>query len=151
MTPSFLFFSGHWLGEGKISFTASSDVLKFYTRWLISPEKEKNAERPKEIICTQEVEMQGADESIQNRFTFTNITDSTFHLRLENELIGSVEGTGIYEPKKVAWEFRESPTFEGFEIYELQENGEYLFHAEYVSPEQFRSIIDGRIWKKTTE
>lgn len=143
----FLFASGSWVGEGKISFTASKDQLKFYTRWMVRCEREEK-NFPEKVTCTQDVEMQGAEEHIQNRFVFSQFTDSKFVLELENELIGSVQGTGLFEEKKIAWEFRGHPSFEGFEVYELQENGDYLFHAEYVSPDQFRSIIDGRIWEK---
>jgi hypothetical protein len=40
--------------------------------------------------------------------------------------------------------------FEGFEVYEQQENGDYFLHAEYGSPDQFRTIIEGLIWRKGT-
>lgn len=149
--PAFIFSPGKWIGEGKISFSGSPEILRFFTRWEISSAEPEGVLH--EITCHQVVEMQGgaAEEHIKNRFTVSQVNDNSFVLELENELIGVVQGKGIIDAKKIAWEFRGHPTFEGFEVYELQENGDYLFHAEYVSPDQFRSIIDGRIWKKATE
>lgn len=143
----FLLTSGYWIGEGRICFNASPDVLKFYTRWIINPlMKGKIVES---ISCSQEVEIQGTEEHIKNHFLLSVITPTSFNIQLENDLIGTVEGSGVIDKKKIAWEFRGNPTFEGFEVYELQENNDYLFHAEYVSPDQFRSVIDGRIWLKS--
>jgi hypothetical protein len=149
----FLFTKGYWIGEGRVTFNASPDILKFYTRWVISPQfsPSKSIET---VSCFQEVEMQGTEEHIKNQFNLFNVSADAFIIELENDLIGRVSGTGLFDAKKIAWEFKAHPTFEGFEVYELQENGDYLFHAEYVSPDQFRSVIDGRIWLKepsTTE
>jgi hypothetical protein len=66
-------------------------------------------------------------------------------------MLGSVQGKGIIDAKTIAWEFRGHPDFEGFEVYELQENGDFMLHAEYSSLDQIRTIIDGRIWKKATK
>ncbi len=148
--PAFIFTPGKWIGEGKISFSASPEILRFYTRWDISEAVKEGVLH--EITCKQVVEMQGAaEEHIHNLFTVSQVDDKSFVLELENELIGVIQGTGVMNQKKIAWEFRGHPTFEGFEVYELQDNGDYLFHAEYVSPDQFRSVIDGRIWKKNTQ
>jgi hypothetical protein len=147
----FIMIPGEWLGEGKISFSASDDEMNFYTRWQVS----KNGDESlgvRNLRCTQEVEMQGgADEKMFNRFHFTEIGTKEFKVLLENDQIGSVFGEGILENGKIAWEFRGNPNIEGFEVYELQENGEYSFHAEYISSEGYRSIIDGRIWKKASK
>jgi hypothetical protein len=69
-------------------------------------------------------------------------------MELENELLGKVKGAGVIDEKTIAWEFHGTGGLEGFEVYELQDNGDYMMHAEYSSPDQFRTIIDGRIWKK---
>lgn len=147
MIHPFIFTPAIWLGEGKIQFSGSTDVIKFYTRWIVS-----NADPDSilhEITAVQTIEMQGeSDEVIQNHFTISQSDESTFILELENDLIGVVQGTGVTDPKKIAWEFRGNSSLEGFEVYELQEAGDYLFHAEYISSDQFRSIIDGHIWKK---
>lgn len=140
----FLFVSGDWIGEGTIKFSETSEVLKFYTRWTVTPEETTST-------IEQTVEIQGGDDHIQNRYQIRQITDTSFHITLENELVTNVQGKGVVEPKRVAWEFRGHPNFEGFEIYELQNNEDYLFHAEYISPDQLRSIIEGRIWKKSQQ
>lgn len=146
----FFLSPGQWLGEGTIGFSASDEELRFYTRWSVSECGDIELGQ-KNVRCTQEVEMQNAaDEKMFNRFHFTEIGNESFKVLLENEQIGTVFGDGVLSPEKIAWEFRGHPHIEGFEAYELGENGEYQFHAEYISPEGYRSIINGRIWKKSS-
>lgn len=143
----FIFQEGKWLGEGKIGFSASEEEIHFFTRWTIEPSKKGGSGLS--IRCVQEVEMrEGASDKMVNRFFFSEIEKNSFTVTLENEQFGSVKGTGIIEPDKIAWEFRGHPHIEGFEVYQQGKEGEWLFHAEYVSPEQYRSIINGKIWKK---
>lgn len=141
----FILTSGVWIGEGKITISASPDFIKFYTKWEIT---EENPEKMKAI---QTVEMQGVDEHVINIFTFYDITPTRFAVQLENQVIGSVIGNGIIDSSTIAWEFRGSlSTFEGFEIYEMQENGDYSLHAEYTSADQLRTTIEGLIWRKSS-
>jgi len=139
----FLFQPGNWIGEGKVSFSASPDEVRFYTKWVITSMDDLG------IQCRQTVEIQGVNEHVINRFIISDIKTSSFNIELQNEMLEMVTGTGIVDPKKIAWEFRDHENFEGFEVYQLSDNGEYIFHAEYTSPDQFRTMIDGRIWKKT--
>lgn len=138
----FIFEKGLWIGEGKVTFSASPEHLRFYTKWRIEEVV------PAGIFCWQQVEIQGTEENVFNNFVITNVTPNGFLISLENELMGKINGKGIIDEKTVAWEFRDSAEFEGFEVYELQEGGDYMIHAEYSSPDQYRTIIDGRIWKK---
>ncbi|MCB1149317.1 MAG: hypothetical protein KDK48_04060 [Chlamydiia bacterium] len=147
----FLFHSSSWLGEGKLSFSTSDEVLHFYTRWVVA-EPVVDTDKVIVVHCTQEVEMADQPEDkMCNRFQLHEITNESFEIVLQNEQIGTVIGKGVIEPRKIAWEFRGNPNFEGFEVYELEESEEYTFHAEYVSTDQYRSIIDGRIWKRMLE
>jgi hypothetical protein len=139
----FIFQSGNWIGEGRVTFSASPDLIRFYTKWVINPADTKG------IVCIQEVEMQGTEPHMVNSFVFLNITDSSFEVELENQLMGKVKGKGIIDEKTIAWEFHGHGGLEGFEVYTLEENGDYMLHAEYASTDQFRTIIDGRIWKKS--
>lgn len=139
---AFILTPGCWLGEGTVSFTASPEVLKFYTRWDVSNSVGGI------VACKQSVEMQEHGETVNNAFCITELNPTSFKIELSNDVIGTVTGKGIIDEKAIAWEFRSHENFEGYEVYELQENGDYLLHAEYSSPEQFRTIIDGRIWKK---
>jgi hypothetical protein len=139
---AFIFEQGLWIGEGKITFSVSPEHIHFYTRWTV----EKVADHL--IRSLQEVEMHGSDEKVKNEITFSEMTPHSFLIQLENHLIGSVKGKGIIDEKTIAWEVKGEQGFEGFEVYELQENGDYMMHAEYVSTDQFRTIVDGRIWKK---
>ncbi len=140
----FIFTPGLWLGEGKISFSTSSEFIKFYTKWEIKNPKDDT------ITAIQTVEMQGVEEQVINRFTFKDFDSKTFVLFLENQVVGIVEGTGVRDPDTIAWEFRNQASLEGFEVYEKQENGDYFFHAEYGTPEQYRTLIEGLIWKKAS-
>lgn len=139
----FIFHPGKWIGEGRIAFSASKETIHFYTRWVIG-----NAETTG-IVCTQEVEMRGGDQNMNNSFIFSHITPTSFDVHLDNDVLGSVEGVGVIDAKTIAWEFHGKEGLEGFEVYELQDNGDYMLHAEYTSTDQFRTIIDGRIWKKS--
>ncbi len=137
----FLFEPNVWIGEGQISFNTSPDSITFYTKWVIVSHDDQ-------IVSSQEVEMKGVPGKVENKYVITNITPEAFDITLINDLLGTLAGKGVIDTKNVAWEFRGEPDFEGYEVYELQENGEYTFHAEYSSTEQFRTIIEGRIWKK---
>lgn len=139
----FILSPGLWVGEGKVTFSASPERLRFYTKWKV--EKAKNGI----VNCTQQVEMEGGGENVYNDLTFSDIQAGGFLVELTSELLGTVMGKGVIDPKTIAWEFRGHPDFEGFEVYELQENGDYMLHAEFSSIDLVRTIIDGRIWKKS--
>lgn len=141
----FIFKPGLWIGQGKVTFSASPETVRFYTKWTIEPEKNQ------QIVCHQHVEMEGGDSNVYNTFVFSNVLHNAFSIELTNELLGTVQGKGILDGKTLAWEFRGHPEFEGFEVYELQENGDFMLHAEYSSTDQIRTIIDGRIWKKAAK
>ena len=140
----FLFQAGVWIGEGQMTFAGSPDCVVFYTKWTINQESNQT------ISCRQEVELCGGGENVLNFFTLTAIKEKSFEITVESEALGKATGKGIIDERKIAWEFKEHPDFEGFELYDLQENGEYKVHAEYISPDQHRTIVDGRIWKKST-
>lgn len=141
----FLFNPGIWVGEGKITLNTSPEHLRFYTKWNI-----EKPDKKQKILCSQEVEMQGSEESVVNQLTVFDVTPTKFEIILENTLIGQIFGKGIVDLKTIAWEFRGDTELEGFEVYELQDNGDYMLHAEYASPDSYRTTIDGRIWKKST-
>ena len=143
MLKEFIFTSGLWLGEGEISFTAASDRIKFYTKWEIKEGVEED------ISAKQIVEMHESSEPLINHYTFRDFQETSFSVVLENPLIGVVKGIGKKNDRKIFWEFRNQLDFEGFESYEKQENGEYFFRGEYGGEKEFRTVIQGTIWKKT--
>lgn len=140
----FLFSPGRWVGGGKITFSTSSQLIRFYTSWVVTRASDNS------IICVQRVEMQPLDEVVNNNFHVFDLQGTHFKINLESEFVSAPAGTGLIDEKTIAWEFRGQDGLEGFEVYELQENGDYMFHAEYSSIDQFRTIVDGRIWKKPT-
>ena len=115
------------------------------TRWSVDKAKKSGL-----IGSMQEVQITGIPDVMHNQFSFYDFVEDRFSVTLENATIGKVLGSGICRPKLIAWEFRNNDIgFEGFEMYELLEDGSYFMHAEYVSQEDFRSAIQGKIWKKS--
>lgn len=123
-------------------FSSSQERLRFYTKWTIDEGNQGI------ISCQQRVEMEGRDEDVVNSFLFSDILPDSFIVELSSDIFGTVMGKGVIDKGIVAWEFRGHPDLEGFEVYELQENGDYMLHAEYAGLDQVRTMIDGRIWKK---
>lgn len=144
----FLFSPGEWIGQGKITFSHSSAHLRFYMKWKINPIQQGI------IRAEQLIEQEGSAVLLSNTLHFTPVNDASFNVTLSSELTGEVPGKGLVEPRSVAWEYTKQDglereeQFEGFEVYELQDNGDYMLHAEYFSGASFRTIIDGRIWRK---
>jgi hypothetical protein len=140
----FIFEPGTWLGEGKVRLSISDEELKFVTRWNVD-----KAKKTGRIASMQEVQITGISEIMNNQFLFYDFDAETFKIELENQTLGKIVGSGIYRPKLIAWEFRLNDVgFEGFEMYQLLEDGSYFMHAEYIAQEDFRTQIQGKIWKK---
>ncbi len=138
----FIFAEGTWLGEGKITFSASSEFIKFYMKWQIT-------EEGKVMRAIQTIQMAGIEEKSINDLTFFDIHADSFTVQLENETLGKVLGKGIYNDNMIAWEFQRDASFEGFETYERRENGDFFLHAEYGKNDVYRTIIEGLVWPKT--
>ncbi len=139
---TFLFNPQEWIGDGTITFNEFGHELKFYTRWKVSEYA------PTVITCTQEIEVEGLIDKTSNKFILSEISPNAFTIALENESLGRVEGKGVIDDKTIAWEFRNKELgFEGFEVYELQEDGNYQTRGEYISVDQLRTIIGGKVWK----
>ncbi|MGA8165006.1 MAG: hypothetical protein WB791_08300 [Waddliaceae bacterium] len=137
----FIFHPGRWSGEGTVSFHSSPEEMFFATEWSIDP---KNGEG---ISCRQKVKMEGVEQELKNDFYFYDLTDDRFSLTLTSPYLEKVIGTGLIDDQRIAWEFHQEGggTLEGFEVYEIQDDGSYHIHAEYSTPDQFRTIINGRI------
>lgn len=143
----FIFEPGIWLGEGKVKLSISDEELHFFTRWNVDKGKGSN-----KIPGTQEIEIKGIPDKMCNHFSFYNFGQKEFKIKLENQTVGEVIGEGIIRPESIAWEFRLNEIgFEGFEFYKLQEDGSYFMHAEYCTQEDLRTLIQGKIWKKTAQ
>jgi len=132
-----------WKGEGKIILNMVDEVLNFFTNWNI-----KKKDISGKVGSLQEIQIAGISDNMRNELTFFDFTSKSFSVEMENPNIGRIIGTGLYDEKVIAWEFRDNDMdFEGFETYHLQDDGSYLMHSEYVTSDQFRTQIDGRIWK----
>lgn len=144
MLHSFILSPGQWLGEGKIQLNMVEEELGFFTRWTVG-----HPDSTGKIECTQEIQVKGLSDIMLNEFVFYDLTPGQFSVELENEALGRVEGSGVINDKVIAWEFRLNDLgFEGFEFYEKQPDDSYLMRAEYATSDQFRTLIQGKVWKK---
>lgn len=145
MSPhSFLLKPGFWHGEGKIILSMVEEYLPFHTSWNIMGKDSVG-----KIQGMQDIQIQGFSEMMRNNLLFSDFNENKFHVEMENPNIGHIVGQGVFDGKVIAWEFRENDLrFEGFESYALQEDGSYLLHGEYLSADQFRTQIEGRLWNQ---
>ena len=140
---AFILMPNQWLGEGKIVLNMVEEELAFFTRWNISQKDTSGL-----IECVQEIQVKGLSDIMLNQFLFTNFTNNSFDIELENQALGKIVGGGVISEKVIGWEFRMPELgFEGFEFYERQEDNSYLMHAEYTTSDQFRTLIKGRVWQ----
>jgi hypothetical protein len=139
---SFILAPNAWLGEGKIQLSMVEEELGFYTRWNVA-----HPDATGRIECIQEIQVKGLSDIMINQFAFFDLTSSAFSIELENQALGKVIGAGIINDKIIAWEFRVNELgFEGFEFYERQSDNSYFMRAEYATSDQFRTIIQGKVW-----
>jgi hypothetical protein len=140
---TFIFMPGEWLGEGDVEVSIPTDPLKFYAHWHSYPMEDGI------IKIHQDVEMAGFTEPMRNDFTLKNITKEKFAVELNNPMFGLASGHGLVSEKNISWEVASDDVeMEGFEIYERVSDDEYLMRAEYLSQDQLRTIIQGRVWRK---
>ncbi len=140
---SFLLEEGNWTGEGKIALNMVAEELDFVTNWSI-----QKIDIAGKIRCIQEIQIHGLSENMRNELIFFDFGKEKFCIEMENTNIGKVLGTGILDEKLIAWEFRENDLqFEGLETYTKQEDGSYRMKGEYMSTDQLRTQIEGKIWK----
>jgi hypothetical protein len=141
-THDFILKRNSWIGEGNITLNMVEEDLSFYTKWQVADNDTSG-----KISAVQEIQISGISENMRNELTFYDFTPKSFMIEMENLNIGKVVGKGVFDEKLIAWEFRDNElNFEGFESYYLQDDGSYLMHAEYVTSDQFRTQIEGRIW-----
>lgn len=140
---SFIFEPCPWMGEGIITLNMVEEKLDFFTKWSVL-----QPDFAGKIQSVQELQISGISENMKNELTFFDFTDNKFSVEMENLNIGRIVGAGVYDDKIIAWEFRENDlNFEGFESYHLQDDNSYIMHAEYVTSDQFRTQIDGKLWR----
>lgn len=144
---SFIFVPGTWCGEGKIVLNMVEEELVFHTNWAV-----QNKDFAGKVGCAQEIHIQGLSENMRNELYFYDFQGNSFSVDMENQNIGRIVGTGIFDEKMIAWEFRNNDAnFEGFETYNLQSDGSYQMKGEYVTSDQFRTQIEARIWPQSRE
>jgi hypothetical protein len=140
----FLLTPSAWLGQGRIQLNMVAEELSFVTKWNVSePDPEGRIE------CIQEIQVKGLSDVMHNQFNIFDMNSGEFLIELENDALGKITGKGLINEKIIAWEFRiEEMGFEGFELYEKQDEQNYLMRAEYATADQFRTLIQGKVWKQ---
>jgi hypothetical protein len=141
---SFVFSPGSWSGEGKIVLNMVEEELLFNTNWSV-----QDRDFAGKVVAAQEIQIQGLSDNMRNELTFYDFQAKTFCVDMENPNIGRITGTGLYDDKTLAWEFRNNDmNFEGFETYEIQPDGSYLMRGEYVTSDQFRTRIEAHLTQR---
>lgn len=144
---SFIFTPGTWYGEGKITLNMVEEELFFNTQWAV-----QNKDFAGKVSCAQEIQIQGLSENMRNELAFYDFQNKVFSVDMENQNVGRIVGTGVYDEKMIAWEFRNNDMhFEGYETYHLQPDGSYHMKGEYVTSDQFRTQIEARLWLRSNE
>jgi len=144
---SFIFSPGTWHGEGKILLNMVEEELVFNTNWAV-----QNKDFAGKVGCVQEIQVQGLSENMRNELSFYDFQTKTFTVDMENQNVGRIVGTGVFDEKAIGWEFRNNDaSFEGYETYVLQGDGSYRMKGEYVTSDQFRTQIEARIWPQSKE
>jgi hypothetical protein len=143
----FLLTPSSWLGQGRIQLNMVTEELAFVTKWSVG---DRNTDG--RIECLQEIQVKGLSDIMHNQFNIFDLSSGEFQIHLENDALGKIGGKGIINDKIIAWEFRiEEMGFEGFELYEKQDEHNYLMRAEYATADQFRTVIQGKVWKQTED
>ena len=144
---TFILSPGTWRGEGKILLNMVEEELIFNTNWAVL-----NKDFAGKVTCAQDIQIHGLSENMRNELTFYDFQEKTFAVDMENQNVGHIVGQGVYDDKTIAWEFRNNDmNFEGFETYDLQSDGSYLMKGEYVTSDQFRTLIEARLWPHSKE
>ena len=143
----FIFSPGTWHGEGKISLNMVEEELLFHTNWSV-----QNKDFAGKVACAQDVQVQGLPECMRNELSFYDFAGNGFIVDMENPNVGHITGKGVFDEKMIGWEFRGTDmNFEGYETYTLQPDGSYLMKGEYVTSDQFRTLIEAKLWLHSTE
>lgn len=144
---SFIFSSGTWSGKGKIILNMVEEELPFDTVWSV-----QNKDFAGKVVCCQDIQIQGLSEGMRNELSFYDFQNKGFSVDMENPNLGRIVGSGVFDEHMIGWEFRGNDEgFQGYETYLLQADGSYEMKGEYVTSDQFRTLITARIWPQSQE
>ena len=82
-THPFIFTPGTWYGEGKIVLNMVEEELIFNTNWTV-----QNRDFAGKVGASQEIQIQGLSDNMQNELTFYDFQPKTFCVDMENPNIG---------------------------------------------------------------
>ena len=117
--PFIYFFSRHLVWRGKNPLNMVEEELVFNTNWAV-----QNRDFAGKVTCAQEIQIQGLSENMRNELTFYDFSQRLFPSIWKIQNVGRIVGTGVYDDKMIAWEFRNNDmNFEGYETYTSQADG----------------------------
>ncbi len=118
----------------------AEDELDFVMRWTVLPLEQE------QIFFNQSIEIPSLSQTMKNNFTLSKLSGDRFTIQLENQVIGKVFGKGVIDQGLIAWEFREpEQAFEGYEVYELQDDNTYKMRGEFSGGDGMRTYVSGSI------
>jgi len=137
---SFLTQSATWLGEGVVKLNLVQEPMKLYSRWIVDSDEKK-------LKCVQEIEIAGVSDRMNNFFSFDFTKLDQIYVEMENSMIGKIEARGLCDEEVIAWEYVDPTSeFGGYEFYKKEDESHYRFCCEFITKDQLRSHIQGKMW-----
>ena len=142
MKDLIFFRKDRWIGEGSITVEEEDESFPMVMKVLM-----KDTEEISSVIeFSVAIQLDQADDVIENFYTITMHRNRSFHVLIAGENWGHVEGPGFAKDNFIGWEVS-SPDglFHGYESIEIKKGGELVFFGEYAAKDEMRSVIKGKL------
>ncbi|MCH9622011.1 MAG: hypothetical protein S4CHLAM20_14450 [Chlamydiia bacterium] len=142
MKDLIFFRKDRWIGEGSIDIEEESESFPMVMKVTMKDTEEKSDV----IEFSVAIQLDQADDVIENYYTITLHRGKKFHVLIAGETWGHVEGSGFYKDDFIGWDVT-SPDglFHGYESIEMKKGGELVFFGEYAAKDEMRSVIKGNL------
>ena len=64
-----------------------------------------NSDFAGKVECMQDIQVQGLSENMRNQLTFFDFQNNSFSVEMENQNVGRIVGSGVYDYKLIGWNF----------------------------------------------
>lgn len=133
----FLLTPGVWEGQGVIRFSMSPESIPFVVTWTVESIEENRLRAVQKVTLSE-------DAQTTNTMSILIQEEGRFDIFIENEEIGSHQGSGFFDSSTVRWEYQHPGQLEGVEIYERKEHV-YKFSSTYDGGDGFKTLIEGEL------